>query len=158
MTKLTIQAVEFEAPSPYQEGDTITEGEAEALNRLLRSHARKHFADEILRNPITNPEAHAEIETRLLEFIMSYSFDVHRAAQPQLSPLETAMRKIARKRLANILEENNRKLKDLGPSEINDAVAQIIQVQHKEIEDLARTELEKQQTLGKISLVELGLA
>lgn len=77
VTQIKIQGLIFNVESPYEEGHTLTAGEAAALNQVLHENLRNNFASTVKKAVEANGNITAEdLQPELDKYAESYQFGV----------------------------------------------------------------------------------
>lgn len=100
-----IGGISFSIAAPYNEGDTITEGEADSLNQTLRENVRNNLASEIAEE---QEKAKAEgrevnmsaLQARVDGYVKDYEFGVRKGGGGRISdPVEAKAMELAREKV-----------------------------------------------------------
>lgn len=120
MTKsITIQGLSFDVSAPYNEGHTLTEPEARALNQVRAENIRNNMARKVKDAKETHGETLPdnvikELTDEVAEYDANYEFTLASTggSTRTLNPVEREARAIARTALrAKLKQENRRVLK-----------------------------------------------
>lgn len=127
---LTIQKIEFQAPAPYNEGDTMNLAEANTLNQTLGENLRNNFADKVKKAVEAAGEAglSAESTERLrvefAEYAASYEFQGRRQRRETLDPVGREALKMAKVAVHSAIRARDMKIEELPEDHVEKLIKQ----------------------------------
>lgn len=93
-----IRRQQFDVEREYREGDTLTAGEALAMNQLLVERVRRGVAPWVARAVraygVLTTEQHNELQDKINNFASRYQFDPRPGYRPEV-PMESAVKEVA---------------------------------------------------------------
>ena len=114
-TVVQIQGKIFNVPAPYSEGHILTEGEAAALNGLLRENLRNNFA--ALMKRAAEEESPRQLSQHDFDtYAAEYSFG-SRTRRVHVDPIEREEARLTEAAVKRALMKKGLKLKDI-PDEV----------------------------------------
>ena len=138
--QIMIQSVTFEVATPYDEGHVLTAIEAKVLNQTRCENVRNNCAKFVKEHG----ESQATKE-HVATYDIGYEFTVAgTGASRRMDPIEREARSIARDAIRAKLAEDGRKLKDIAPDDLENALEQVaakdevIKLAKKRIADKAK--------------------
>lgn len=118
---ITIQGLIFHVRAPYAEGHTLSQIEAQALNRLRAENVRNNCADKVKSAKETGADASAVVEA----YDQDYSFASVRTRAP-VDPVQRELLRIATSKVSAAVQAKGFKLKDLPDGKLDALVEQAI--------------------------------
>lgn len=98
MLVVQIRQQQFDINREYREGDTLTAGEALALNQLLVERIRKGMAPRVARIVrhfgVLSSQQHSQLQQELNDYASQYEFNPKPGYRPEV-PLERAVKEVA---------------------------------------------------------------
>lgn len=154
---ITISGVICSVSTPYEEGHTITQAEAAALNQTRSENIRNNLAAKIKKvldgveaKEATKPQLE-EIGKLVSEYDAEYVFTLASVGggRRTLDPFERMCHKIARDAIVAQLAKAGRKVKDVDKDALNAIVAET--AQKPEVIKLAKKRLKEAEELASIT-------
>ena len=122
---IVIQGQSFEVNTPYSEGHTLTEVEAKVLNQTRCENIRNNMAKQVKELVEKNDLAAASAAVK--EYDDKYEFSMVRGGGTRrtMDPVERAARSLAREAIKAKLASEGRKLKDVDPEKLEEAIEKV---------------------------------
>lgn len=149
-TKLKIiDGHEFQISQPYTEGHALTAVEARVLNQVRSENIANNMRKIV-------KEKGADAAGDVAEYDASYTFAMPReGGRKVVDPVEREARAIARDAIRQKLAETGRKLKDIDPGKLDEAIDNLVE-NNEEIRKLAKKRVADKakaaEGLGELSL------
>lgn len=146
----------FQVSQPYEAGHVLTEIEARVLNQVRSENIANN-----LRKAVKEAEANGtldEIAKLVAEYDAQYQFTTpsEGGGRRTLDPVEREARSIAREAIKTKLAEQGRKIKDVDPAKLEEAIANLVET-NEEIMKLATTRVKQRQKAIEGSLAGLEI-
>lgn len=153
-TSFTISKLNFSIAEPFNEGDTITEGEASSLNQTLRENVRNNLASEIDEELEKAKKAGEEpnlvaLQARVDGYVKDYEFGVRTGGGGRISdPVEAKALEMARDKVRDKIKANPAlKITAFKAAEITAYARQVLE-KNPAIREQAKTLVEQEQQMA----------
>jgi hypothetical protein len=104
MPQITIQGIVFDLPDRYQEGHSLTPGEAHALNQVLRENIRNNFAGQArAAKEAAVPED--SIQQMFRDYVENYEFSDRSSPRSATTTIHSLRRQLAQEWCQNYLKQ-----------------------------------------------------
>lgn len=143
----TIQGLEVQVPTPFNEGHVLTVNEASAMNQLFIENVRNNNARHVQaadKDEAREPMTVAELQTIVDEYASTYEFGVRSVGGTRVvrDPVENRTRKIGLAKLDAALKAKGFTRKAVtakfGPEKIEEYLAQILEANPAIAKEAAR--------------------
>lgn len=139
--EITIAGGTFSVPNPYEVGQVITAGEADALNQVLHENIRNNLAKQAKAGTLSQAEVDAYAD--------KYEFGVRTGGGgggPR-DPIKARAMDIARDKVKAALGKTGKKISDYSGKQISAAASTALE-KHPEWLDLAKRQVEDERALA----------
>jgi hypothetical protein len=163
-TSFTIAKVNFTIPEPFNEGDTITEGEASSLNQTLRENVRNNLASEI-EEVVAKAKAAGEepnmtaLQARVDGYVKDYEFGVRQGGGGRVSdPVEARALEMARDKVREKIRSNpQHKLSNFKAADITNYARQVLE-KNPALREQAKQLVEQEQQMAASILDDITIS
>jgi len=126
---LTINDVELQAISPFNEGHVCNANEAAVLNQTLRENLRNNMAAAV-KKLVEGGATAAALQEALDKYTAGYAFGVRKSGgggQARTSdPVLSEARKLARERVTGAIKAKGYKIKDIPAEQVTAYINQLL--------------------------------
>lgn len=164
---ITIQGLQFQAPSPYREGHVVNAAEASTLNQTLGENLRNNFAGKVraaldvaekaaqaagATAPIQlSEEVKAKLASDFAAYAESYTFQGKRPGRAPADPVEKEAWKMGKELVLSHLRKHNFDIKTLADGQLDSLVTQALE-KRQDIWEEARRRVDAVQALANQAL------
>lgn len=140
---ITIQGLQFEAPSPYAEGHALSGREAGVLNQTLHENLRNNFARTVAEakkkaKEETGDENNVDVKALQAEFneyCKQYEFGVSRGGGFSGDPVRTEAMRAAREAVRNSIKKKGLTLREFTAKRITELAEAALEKHPRFLED-----------------------
>lgn len=116
----------LQVPQPYAEGQTMTAGEAAALNQVLAENTSNNLRAKlkagVTEGDTTRPYTDAEAQALVTEYLGEYEMGVRSGGGRISDPIEREARRLAMEKAKDLVKSKGRKIKDVDIQAIADTI------------------------------------
>jgi hypothetical protein len=127
---IVIQGLVFPVSTPYAEGHTINEAEANTLNQVRSENLRNNFANQVKKAKEApkglTEEAKAALAEAFAKYDAEYVFAGKRMSKTPVDPVAREAHKIAKSKILEQLRKKNIDPKSLAEGKMDDLIAGVL--------------------------------